>query len=280
MPEDALTRVLFACREWPVPHVSAAITDATATVASLGDAISDYRLASLTKVFSAWACLIAVEEGSVSLDDPVGPPDATLRHCLAHAAGYGFDGRDPIARVGSRRIYSNTGIEVACEHVAQRTGIPFAEYLIEAVLQPLGLTRTELRGSPAHGMHSCLDDVTVFARELLSPTLISPATAAEACSVQFPNLAGIVPGMGSFDPNPWGLGVEIRGGKHPHWMGSRTSARTFGHFGGSGTMFWVDPEASVALIALTNRPFDEWADIARVQWSSLSDAVIEHWSAR
>ncbi len=255
--------------------MSAGVTDSTTTLAVAGDTSFEYRLASLSKVFSTWACLVAVEEGSVSLEDPVGPPEATLRHCLAHAAGYGFDGRDPIARVASRRIYSNTGIEVATEHISDRTGFQFADYLTQAVLQPLGLARTELRGSPAHGLYSCLDDVVAFARELVSPTLISPVTAADACRVQFPDLAGIVPGMGSFDPNPWGLGVEIRGAKHPHWMGTRTSPRTFGHFGGSGTMFWVDPQAQVALVALTDRPFDEWANIARVQWSSLSDAVIE-----
>lgn len=275
MPEDSLAHVLDACFTWPVDHVAAGVTDPTFTVASIGDAQTDFRLASISKVVTAWACLVAVEEGSVALDDPLGPPGSTLRHCLSHAAGYGFDGQEPIAPVGTRRIYSNTGIEVASDHVARRTGIPFGDYLTEAVLQPLGLERTALRGSPAHGLHSCLDDVLAFAREILTPTLIAPSTATEACRVQFPDLAGVVPGMGSFDPNPWGLGLEIHGSKHPHWMGTRTSPRTVGHFGGAGTMFWVDPDARIALVALTDRPFDEWADTARSNWATLSDAVIE-----
>lgn len=210
----------------------------------------------------------------MTLDDPVGTPGATLRHCLAHAAGYGFDGLDPIARVGTRRIYSNTGIEVACRHVATQTGIEFPDYLADAVLRPLGLDHTTLRGSPAHGLHSSTRDTLAFSREILRPSLISQQTALEAMSVQFPELAGIVPGMGQFDPNPWGLGMEIHGSKYPHWMGARTSARTVGHFGGAGTMFWVDPDAQLALVALSDRDFDEWADIARTQWSSLSDAVV------
>ncbi len=179
-----------------------------------------------------------------------------------------------MARVGSRRIYSNAGIEVASDHVAARSGIAFADYLVEAVIAPLGLDRTSLRGSPAHGVHSCLSDMLTFVHEVRQPTLISPSTAQEAVRVQFSDLAGMVPGIGSFDPNPWGLGVEIHGDKHPHWMGTLPSADTFGHFGGSGTMFWVDPHANLALVALTDRPFDEWAESARLAWSSLSDAVI------
>lgn len=274
MPEDSLNRVLAACQTWPVEHVSAAVTDASTTRASVGDGRFVYRLASLSKAFTSWAILVAVEENSVTLDDAVGPPGATLRHCLAHAAGYAFDGLEPIARVGARRIYSNTGIEVAAEHVAARTGVPFVDYLTEAVFAPLRLERSELRDSPAHGVHSCLDDVVTFAREILSPTLISRATADEAMSPQFPALAGIVPGMGSFDPNPWGLGMEIHGVKYPHWMGRLSSPHTVGHFGGAGTMFWVDPDAQLSLVALTDRPFDEWAETARSEWSALSDSVI------
>ena len=280
MPEENWTGVLDSCRDWPVENVSAGVTDGRVTLAAFGDLQRIYRLASISKVFTAWACLVAVEEGSVDLDDPVGPPGATLRHCLAHAAGYGFDGRDAIARVGSRRIYSNAGIEIAAEHVAARTGIAFSVYLDEAVLSPLGLVHTTLRGSPAHGISSSLTDVLAFAREMLSPALIATETAAEATRVQFPELSGVVPGFGHFEPNPWGLGMEVHGEKSPHWMGTLTSRRTFGHFGGSGTMFWVDPDIGLSLVALTDRSFEEWAETAKVRWSDLSDSVIAQGARR
>ena len=80
--------------------------------------------------------------------------------------------------------------------------------------------------------------------------------------------------MGRFDPCPWGLGVEIAGGKSPHWTGRTNSPATFGHFGGAGTMMWVDPVADVGLVALTDRPFDEWRDEALERWPELSDAVL------
>ena len=226
-------------------------------------------------MITSWAVLVAVEEGTVALDEPVGPPGATLRHLLAHAAGYGFDTEVAITRPERNRIYSNTGIEKAAKHVADRSGIPFADYVREAVFIPLGMSQSELRGSPAHAVYSNVVDLANFAAELLSPRLVSRATADDATSIQFPDLNGVVPGFGSFRPNPWGLGLEIRGEKSPHWMGTRNSPRTFGHFGGSGTMMWADPTIDTALVALTDRDFDQWSADALREWPALSDAVVD-----
>ena len=43
--------------------------------------------------------------------------------------------------------------------------------------------------------------------------------------VAFPGLRGVLPGFGLQDPNDWGLGLEIRGRKAPHWTGARNSPR-------------------------------------------------------
>ena len=93
----------------------------------------------------------------------------------------------------------------------------------------------------------------------------------EATSVQFPGLAGVLPDLGRFDPNDWGLGFELRDAKTPHWTGTANSPRTFGPFGGSGTFLWVDPEPGLALACLTDRDFGEWAKEA---WPRLSDDVL------
>jgi CubicO group peptidase (beta-lactamase class C family) len=81
----------------------------------------------------------------------------------------------------------------------------------------------------------------------------------------------VLPGFGRQEPNDWGLGLELRDGKTPHWTGSRNSPRTFGHFGRSGTFLWVDPVAGIALACLTDLPFGDWAVEA---WPRLSDAVL------
>jgi CubicO group peptidase (beta-lactamase class C family) len=263
---------------WPPEHVSAAVVRPSGVVAIVGDTEWSYRLASIAKVVTAWATLVAVEEGIVSLDRMPRhvevQPGVTLRHLLSHAGGYAFDGPDPIAAPETRRIYSNTGIELAAAEVAGAADLTFGEYLHEAVFRPLDMLDTELRGSPAHALWSTLDDTVRFVSELMRPTLVSAETAVDARRPQYPTLAGIVPGVGRFSPCPWGLGTEIKGGKSPHWTGRGNSAATFGHFGGSGTMMWVDPVADVALVALSDLPFDDWAVEALRCWSELSDAVL------
>ncbi len=265
--------------EWPVPSVSAAILHAGEVVATVGDVDRVQRLASISKPMATWAALVAVEEGLVDLDDPVGQPGCTLRHLLSHAGGYPFDGLEPIARPETTRIYSNGGIELAAQTIAAKAGIDFAAYLYEAVFEPLAMTSSALRGSPAHRVWSSLADTCRFAAEVMRPTLIDPSTAAEVDRIQYPALAGIVPGVGRYAQCPWGLGFEIRGGKQPHWTGTTNSPRAYGHFGGSGTMFWIDPDHDLALVALADRDFDEWADVALRAWPDLSDAVIAEWSS-
>ena len=229
-----------------------------------------FRWASVTKLVTALAALVAAEEGVIDLDEPAGPEGSTVRHLLAHASGLPFEPGGPTGRPGQRRIYSNVGFETLADHIAVRAEMPFVDYLRSGVLAPLGL-KAELRGSPAADLHGSLDDLLLLARELQRPSLVAPETLAEATTVQFPGLAGVLPDFGRMDPNDWGLGFELRDGKAPHWTGARNSPGTFGHFGGSGTFLWVDPGAGVALGVLTNLEFGDWAKEA---WPRLSDAVL------
>src|SRR5258707_1348392 len=79
----------------------------------------------------------------------LGPVGWTVRHLLAHTSGLAFDEHRVTSAPGERRLYSNAGFEVLGDHVAKATDIPFGEYLRQAVLEPLGMTRTSLDGSPA-----------------------------------------------------------------------------------------------------------------------------------
>lgn len=255
---------------WPAEHVATVVLGRNGELARRGDASRVFRWASVTKPVTALAALVAAEEGTIDLDEPAGPPGSTIRHLLAHASGLPFEAGPPIAKPGTRRIYSNAGIELAAETIAEHAEMPFAEYLARAVLEPLNLG-AELRGSPAAGLHGTLDDFAALGRELLAPTLVAPETFAEATSVQFPGLAGVIPDLGRFDPNDWGLGFELKDGKQPHFSGTVTSPRTFGHWGGSGTFIWVDPERELALGVLTDLDFGDWAKEA---WPRFSDAVV------
>ncbi len=255
---------------WDVPFAAAGVTRADAVVATRGDTRRSVRLASVSKPVSALATLVAAEEGVVDLDESAGPPGATVRHLLAHASGLPFEGASPIAPPGKRRIYSNQGFGVLGDHVSSRAEMAFADYVRAAVCAPLGLA-LEPVGHPGAGMHACLEDVLALGRELLAPTLVAPETHAEMLAIQFPGLDGVLPDFGRFSPLDWGLGVELKGGKEGHWSGALTTSRTFGHFGGSGTFLWVDPERGIACAALTTREFGAWAKEA---WPLLSDAVV------
>jgi len=257
---------------WPADHVAAAVVGAAGdTLGAVGDQDRRFRLASVTKLLTAYAVHIAVEEGALEWDEPAGPPGSTVRHLVAHASGLDFDSPETIAEPGARRIYSNAGFEVLADAVAAATDIPFVDYLTEAVLQPLGMSETSLDGSPAAGATASCADLARFAAELQAPRLLSPSGLAAATTVAFPGLDGLLPGFGGQKPNDWGLGFELRDEKSPHWTGRFNSAATFGHFGQSGTFLWVDPEAGVACVALTDRDFGPWA---KQVWPAWSDGVL------
>lgn len=263
-------RSLEQIRDWPVRHAAAGVVTRDG-VRAAGDVERVFPLASVTKPLVAYAVLVAVEEGAIDLEQPAGPAGATVRHLLAHTSGIAFDTTEELAAPGTRRIYSSAGFEILAAFVAEQTGFAFPDYLREAVFEPLGMTASVLAGPAGHAGRSTAADLVRFAAELLNPQLISAQTHAEATSVQFPGLNGVLPGYGSQRPNDWGLGFEIRDGKSPHWTGATNSAGTYGHFGQSGTFLWVDPEIRVASIALSDENFGDWA---REAWPVFSDAVI------
>jgi CubicO group peptidase (beta-lactamase class C family) len=269
---------LAALDDWPVDHAAAAVIGPQGVLASHGDTSRPFYLASVTKPLVARAVQVAVEEGAVELDTPAGPPGATVRHLLAHASGLSADSDRVLAKPGTRRVYSNHGFAVLAQAVQDASGIEFGRYLTEAVFEPLAMSASRLDGGAAaagFGATSTVADLAAFAGDLLAPVTVSPQLHAEAISVQFPGLDGVLPGYGPQRPNDWGLGFEIRDGKSPHWTGAANSARTYGHFGQSGTLIWADPAIERVLVVLTDRDFGDWVT---PRWTELADAVVSECS--
>ena len=270
---------LDAIADWPVTNAAAAVVAPSGVLARYGDTQQRFALASVTKPLVARAAHIAIEEGVVELDTDAGPPGSTVRHLLAHAAGYSMNSQDMMAKPGQRRIYSNYGFQVLSETIQRVSGIEFGQYLSEAVFEPLGMTDSVLEGgarAAGFGATSTVADLTAFAGDLLRPKTVSPQMHDAATDVQFPGLTGVVPGFGVQRPNDWGLGFEIRDAKSPHWTGASNSGRTYGHFGQSGTFLWVDPAVDLALVVLTDRKFGDWA---YQPWPALSDEVLKEFAA-
>ncbi len=134
---------------------------------------TDFRLASMTKQFTAAAILLLVQDGRVSLDDPIGkwlplPPKsaaATVRQLLTHTGGL-IDYEDLIPAGTTRQLhdadvlqlltpedrtyfapgtsyrYSDTGYSLLSLIVAKASGEGFAAFLRERIFLPLGMQDT------------------------------------------------------------------------------------------------------------------------------------------
>ena len=227
---------------------------------------------SVTKTLTGYGAVLALQEGRADLADEAGPPGATLRHLLSHASGYFYESESTLQAPGLRRHYSNYGIDEAARHLERALGRDYGDWIQDRIADPLGMDGLEWSGSASVGAHGALTDLALFAAELLRPTLLEPRWYAELTRIQFPELVGIMPGFGKQEPNPFGLGLEIRGSKSPHWTGRANSESTMGHFGMRGTAFWVDPVADLALVVGTSHDF---CDAHREVMPRLADAVLE-----
>lgn len=130
-----------------------------------------YRLASTSKLFIATGIMLLVEEGNLSLDDPVnkylaGTPDTwqkiTVRQLLSHTSGVvkegpGYDDfkiqkdADVIKTAyplpllfppGEKAAYSNFGYFILGEIISKASGKSWSEYLTERIFKPLQMNAT------------------------------------------------------------------------------------------------------------------------------------------
>jgi CubicO group peptidase (beta-lactamase class C family) len=147
------------------------------------DSSTVFRIASMTKSFTAMSILKLRDEGRLSLDDPAekyvpelaslayptsDSPKITIRHLLSHATGFPEDnpwGDQQLARTddemsrmlrsgipfstspGTAYEYSNYGFAILGRVVAKVSGMPYADYVAANILRPLGMRATTL--SPA-----------------------------------------------------------------------------------------------------------------------------------
>jgi CubicO group peptidase (beta-lactamase class C family) len=137
-------------------------------------ATTNYRLASVTKQFTAASILLLAEDGRLKLDDrvrkwlpslPKAAEPITIRHLLTHTSGL-IDYEDVIPETfkpqlhdadvlrllesqdrtyfkpGSSYRYSNSGYALLALIVERASGRTFATVLRERIFQPLGMSNT------------------------------------------------------------------------------------------------------------------------------------------
>lgn len=139
-----------------------------------------FRIASMTKSFTAMSILKLRDDGKLSLDDPAekyvpelaslrypttDSPKITIRHLLSHSEGFPEDnpwGDQQLARTddemsrmmragipfstspGTAYEYSNYGFAILGRIVATVSGMPYATYVTTNILRPLGMSSTTL----------------------------------------------------------------------------------------------------------------------------------------
>ncbi len=233
-------------------------------VAEAGPTEATREWASVSKLVVALAVGVEVDWGLHRFEEPAGPVGSTLANLLSHSSGLGVEPGDPSRAVGSRRVYSNAGYDLLVERlVGERDP---ADWLADRVFVPLGLESSCLEGRPSAGVVGPAEDLARLAVAWLRPDGLAVATRDRMIRPYAPDLAGVVPGFGSFDPCPWGLGPEIAGHKG-HWMGD-WPPESFGHFGRSGALLLANAALQVAVVATSGAPFGPWAVSLWPEWTS------------
>jgi CubicO group peptidase (beta-lactamase class C family) len=183
--------VAVSVRGHPAPGTVAAVVVGNDLVWSRGEGFADletaevpdadtpFRIASITKTFTATAIAQLHEAGSLSFDDPIvrflpelkaardpfGPiEDLTVRRVLMHRSGLtaepplldwttrrfpsvedtlaSADRIEVVIPPGSADKYSNLGFQLLGEVVARASGTPFRTFVSERLLGPLSLEGT------------------------------------------------------------------------------------------------------------------------------------------
>jgi CubicO group peptidase (beta-lactamase class C family) len=153
------------------------------------DADTVFRIASMTKSFTAMAILELRDEGKLSLDDPAeryvpemagfryptsDAPKITIRHLLSHAEGFPEDnpwgdrqladtedqlsamlrGGIPFSNApGIAYEYSNLGFAILGRVVSNVSKMKYTDYISASILKPLGMTSTTLEQKDVPANH-------------------------------------------------------------------------------------------------------------------------------
>jgi CubicO group peptidase (beta-lactamase class C family) len=203
---------------------------------------------------------------------------------------------------GTQVSYQSMGIAMLSEVVHQVAGVSLAEFLRTEVFEPLGMADTSLGwqpakkdriaavrieagqrgtdwnwntpywlgfGAPWGGMVTSPADLARFCRMMLNEgtldgaRLLSPATVRSMTSNQLAAMP-LVP-EAERRCRPWGLGWRLNWPADSSNFGDLLGPRAYGHWGATGTLCWLDPDADAFLVLFTTQPGgDDGRHLARV----------------
>ena len=233
-------------------------------LAEVGDLNEARPWTSVSKMAVSLAFGVEVDWDLHEFTETLGPRGATLANLLSHTSGLGLEDGDPVVAVGSKRVYSNLGIDHAVQAIIGENTA--ANWLDGRVFEPFGMETSRLEGRPSSGVVGSTNDLVRLGVAWLRPDGVARETRDRLIAPYLADLDGVVPGFGRFTPCPWGLGPEVRGAKR-HWMGDWPET-SFGHFGQSGALMLLNVEERLGLVATSSEPFGPWAVALWPEWTS------------
>jgi len=274
-----------------------------------------FDLASLTKVVvTTTAVLQLAERGRLDLDQPVaaywprfaanGKGSITSRDLLTHYSGLRADldvrhpwsgyqtamqmlvDEKPLARRGTRYLYSDENFEVLGEVVRRISGVPLDVYSDRTIFKPLRMTHTRfgpqisrtdaliapttlgepvphavrvndptaarMGGVSGHaGLFSTADDLARFARMLLKGGELDGVRVLQPASIALAVSAQSPVSGQRLRGLGWDLAQATSG------AGPVLPSESYGHTGYTGTLIWIDPASAKWAIILTNRTYPD-----------------------
>jgi CubicO group peptidase (beta-lactamase class C family) len=203
---------------------------------------------------------------------------------------------------GTRVSYQSTGTAMLSEVLHQVTGATLPDFLQKEIFTPLGMQDTSLGwqpdkkeriavvrispeqaktdwhwntpywlgfGAPWGGLITSPADFARFCRMMLADgvlgetRVLGPATVRAMTS----NQLACMPQVPEEERRcrPWGLGWKLNWAGHSANFGDLLGPRTYGHWGATGTLCWLDPDSETFCILFTTEPQgDEGRFLARV----------------
>jgi CubicO group peptidase (beta-lactamase class C family) len=195
---------------------------------------------------------------------------------------------------GTRVHYQSMGFAMLAEMVRRVEKTAFPEFLARNVFQPLGMSETSLGwrpetaariaavqisddagktdwhwnspywlgfGAPWGGLITTPSDLGRFCRMMLDEGSLGRTRILGSATVRAMTLDQLVglPLVPEEDRRcrPWGLGWRMNWPGQSASFGDLLGPSAYGHWGATGTLFWIDPDADAFCVILTTRPQGE-----------------------
>jgi len=195
---------------------------------------------------------------------------------------------------GTRVSYQSMGTALLAEVVHQVTGTALRDFLRSEIFEPLLMHDTSLGWEPARreriavvrlpaeqlrtdwhwnspywlgfgapwgGLLTSPGDFARFCQMMLNGGALGEARILSPASVRAmtSNQLAVMPEVPEEDRRcrPWGLGWRLNWPGQPATFGDLLGPRAYGHWGATGTLCWIDPDAEAFFLLFTTQPLEQ-----------------------